>query len=97
MDYKSSIKQLYESLKEQFNKNRMFILSKFPYKEYQAIGESACYFYITNEFEDTEIFYEEAIAYLEDATLTQRNFIEDNLSTHVYNHEFDTKFIKGMV
>ena len=97
MDYKSSIKQLYESLKEQFNKNRKFILSKHPYKEYEAIGESACYFFVTNEFQDTENFYEEAIAYLEDATLTQRTFIENILGLQAYNSHFDMKFVKGMV
>jgi hypothetical protein len=100
MEYIKTLKERFKELKNSFNENRRIILKKFPYKEYEAIGQSACYFYVRHERTETEHFYEEAIDLLEEAVLNQLRFIEKEVS-HYYgavgwNNNYDTHLFKQL-
>lgn len=95
MDYIDTLRERFKELSDSFNQNRRVILIKYPYKEYEAIGQSSCYFYVKHERVETEQFYEEAIELLEEATLNQVRFIDAFMSMHAYNNLYDTKFISS--
>lgn len=95
MEYIETLKERFKELSDSFNRNRRTILAKYPHKEYEAIGQSSCYFYVKHEQVETEQFYEEAIDLLEEATLNQIRFIDAFLSMSAYNNLYDTKFISS--
>lgn len=79
MDYIEILTVRYTELKNKFYLNRNLILKNYSFREYDAVGQSACYFYIKYESNNSAVFLETAIDYLETAILNQEKYIEKEI------------------